>query len=54
MILPPGIRFACVTRHLQNEGIQKCMDPFEALLHMLEDKETGVIQRMLERSAGVS
>jgi transaldolase len=30
-----GIRFDCVTWHLQNEGIQKFMDPFDTLLHTL-------------------
>lgn len=30
-----GIRFDCVTWHLQNEGIQKFMDSFDTLLHTL-------------------
>jgi transaldolase len=30
-----GIRFDCVTWQLQNEGIQKFMDPFDTLLHTL-------------------
>jgi transaldolase len=33
-----GIRFYCVTWQLQNDGIQKFMDAFDALMHMLEVK----------------
>lgn len=33
-----GIRFACVTWQLQNEGLQKFMDSFDALMHILEVK----------------
>lgn len=33
-----GIRFDCTTWQLQNEGIQKFMDAFDALMHILEVK----------------
>ena len=40
-----GSWFDCVTWQLQNEGIQKFMDAFDALMHMLEvkDKEEAIV-----------
>jgi transaldolase len=46
-----GIRFDCVTWHLQNEGIQKFIDPFEALLHMLEDTRQALLEEWMSHEA---
>jgi hypothetical protein len=46
-----GIRFDCVTWHLQNEGIQKFIDPFEALLHTLEDTRQALLGEWMSREA---
>jgi transaldolase len=46
-----GIRFDCVTWHLQNEGIQKFIDPFEALLRTLEDTRQALLGEWMSHEA---
>jgi hypothetical protein len=42
-----GVKFDCVTWQLENEGVQKFIDPFDALMQMLNEKS----QRLLSREA---
>jgi transaldolase len=46
-----GIVFDCVTWHLQNEGIQKFMDPFDTLLHTLERRRQVLLGELTSHEA---
>jgi transketolase len=48
-----GIDFDLVTRQLENEGIQKFIDPYDALLDLIEHKRVRHLRRLDANSVGV-